>query len=423
MKNRYLTARFPGGVTDPEIELNMHEYFDDYSAARNVLIVPPDISRLNSYAGKIVNILGRFFQKAEIDIMPALGTHVPMSEGEIRKMYGPVPRSRFIAHNWRNDTVKIGRVPAGFVKEISGGLMDAGIDVEINKRLLDKKYDLIISVGQVVPHEVSGFANYTKNIVVGCGGINMINQSHYLGALYGMERIMGRADNPVRRLYDYAAGRFLSSIPIVYILTVTTSGQAGLKVESVSTGAGDELFYETAKVSFEKNIIFLDKPVEKAVVYLDPEKFRTTWVGNKSIYRTRMAIADGGELLVIAPALAGCGEDLENDRLIKKYGYMNRDRVIEAAGSSEDLRNNLSVAAHLMHGSSEGRFRITYAPGKMTKDQILSINYDYMPIEEALKMYDVKKLRDGLNTVDGREIFYVSDPAIGLWTDKSRFEQ
>lgn len=423
MKNRHLTARLPGGITEQEIERNIHEYLKDYSMAKYVLILPPDISRLSSYAGNIVNILYRYFQKAEIDIMPALGTHIPMSESEIRKMYGLVPCNRFIAHDWRNDTVKIGQVPASFVKEISGGYVDAGIDVEVNQRLLDRKYDLIISVGQVVPHEVAGFANYAKNILVGCGGSSMINQSHYLGALYGVERIMGRVDNPVSKLYNYAANKFLSDIPLVYILTVTTLDKTGVKVEAVSIGTGDELFSETAKVSYEKNISFLDKTIKKAVVYLDPEKFRTTWVGNKSIYRTRMVIADGGEILVIAPALQGCGEDLENDRLIKKYGYMTRDRVIEAVSNDEDLRNNLSVAAHLIHGSSEGRFRITYAPGKMTKEQILSIKYDYLPLEDALKMYDVSRLRDGFNTVDGSEIFYVSNPAIGLWTTRSRFEQ
>lgn len=423
MRNRHLTARLPGGITEQEIERNIHEYLKDYSMAKYVLILPPDISRLSSYAGNIVNILYRYFQKAEIDIMPALGTHIPMSESEIRKMYGPVPCNRFIAHDWRNDTVKIGQVPASFVKEISGGYVDVGIDVEVNQRLLDRKYDLIISVGQVVPHEVAGFANYAKNILVGCGGSSMINQSHYLGALYGMERIMGRVDNPVSKLYNYAANRFLSDIPLVYILTVTTLDKTGVKVEAVSIGTGDELFSETAKVSYEKNINFLDKPIKKAVVYLDPEKFRTTWVGNKSIYRTRMAMADGGEILVIAPALQGCGEDLENDRLIKKYGYMARDRVIEAVSNDQDLRNNLSVAAHLIHGFSEGRFRITYAPGKMAKEQILSIKYDYLPLEDALKMYDVSRLRDGFNTVDGSEIFYVSNPALGLWTTRSRFEQ
>ncbi|MDK2811753.1 MAG: hypothetical protein PWR27_2462 [Petroclostridium sp.] len=422
MKNRYLTAKSPNGISAQEIEQNISEYLGNYSGIKNILILPPDISRLNSYAGDIVNMLYKYFKDVNIDIMPALGTHTPMTDGEITKMFGAIPRDRFVAHNWRNDTVKVGEVPADYVKEISDGYMDNSIDVEVNKRLLDKKYDLIISIGQVVPHEIAGFASYTKNIMVGCGGSKMINQSHYLGALYGMERIMGRADTPVRKLYNYGVNNFLSHIPLIYILTVTTIDKSGLKVEAVSIGTGDELFFQTAKVSHEKNLNFLDKPIQKAVVYLDPEEFKTTWIGNKSIYRTRMAIADGGELIVIAPALHACGEDLENDRLIKKYGYICRDEVLDAVRNNEDLRNNLSVAAHLIHGSSEGRFKITYAPGKMTKEQVLSIKYDYMPIEDALKMYDINSLKDGFNTVNGEEIFYVSNPALGLWTTRSRFD-
>lgn len=423
MVNRYLTAQDGSGISDEALESELHAYFKEYQEAKRVLLLPPDISRLHSHAGKITNILYSYFSKAQIDIMPALGTHMPMSDREISKMFGSLPRNRFVDHDWRNETVKVGEVSADYIKEISDGFMETAIAVEVNRRLLNAEYDLIVSVGQVVPHEVSGFANYTKNILVGCGGSNMINNSHYLGALYGMERIMGRSDNPVRKLYNFAAQRFLSHIPLKYVLTVTTAAECGVNVEAVSIGTGDELFYNTAKISQAKNLTFLEKPIKKAVVYLEPGKFKTTWVGNKAIYRTRMAIADGGELLVIAPDLERCGEDLENDRLIKKYGYICRDEVVAAVSQNEDLRNNLSVAAHLIHGSSEGRFSITYAPGKMAKEQTLAIKYDYMPLAEALKKYDVAALRDGFNDVGGEEIFYVSNPALGLWTTKSRFAQ
>lgn len=422
MKNIYLTAQSPDGISARDIEQALDEYLSHYAGVKNLLILPPDISRLHSYAGNIVGMLYRHFQNANLDIMPALGTHTPMSAGEITGMYGSLPSAKFMAHDWRKDTIKVGKVPAAFVKEISDGYIEQSIDLEVNKRLLDKKYNLIISVGQVVPHEVAGFANYTKNIMVGCGGWSIINQSHYLGALYGMERIMGRADTPLRKLYNYGFNQFLSHLPVIFILTVTTLDQSGLKVEAVSIGTGDELFFKTAEVSRDKNLIFLDKPVKKAVVYLRPPEFKTTWIGNKAIYRTRMAIADGGELLIIAPDLQGCGEDAGHDRLIKKYGYISRDEVLEAVKNNEDLRNNLSVAAHLIHGSSEGRFKITYAPGKMTREQVLSIKYDYRPIEEALAMYRVDHLKDGFNTVDGEEIFYVGNPSLGLWTTKNRFD-
>ncbi|NMA65792.1 MAG: DUF2088 domain-containing protein, partial [Clostridiaceae bacterium] len=137
-----------------------------------VLILPPDITRLHSYAGKITamyyNMLKDFCQ---VDIMPALGTHDAMTEQECLEFFGPdVPYESIIPHNWRKDVEKIGEVPSEFVKEISEGLIDYPIDVEVNRRLLDNSYDLILSVGQVVPHEVVGMANYSKNVFVGCGG-------------------------------------------------------------------------------------------------------------------------------------------------------------------------------------------------------------------------------------------------------------
>lgn len=422
MENIYLKAKSSIGISEREIKQNLNMYLDFYSDIKNVLIIPPDISRLNSYAGNITKILYERYKDINIDIMPALGTHTSMTEKEIQNMYEGLPFDKFLVHDWRNDTVKIGEIPSDFVKEISEGYMDNSIDVEVNKRFLDSEYDLIISIGQVVPHEIAGFANYTKNIMVGCGGSTMINQSHYLGALYGMERIMGRADTPVRKLYNYGTNKFLSHVPLMYILTVTTLDRTGLKLEALSIGLGDELFLETAKVSQEKNLNFLEKAIKKAVVYLDPKEFKTTWLGNKAIYRTRMAIADDGELIIIAPALSGCGEDPENDKLIQKYGYIGRDKVLEAVKNNKELRENLSVAAHLIHGSCEDRFKIIYAPGKMTKEQITSLNYEYMPYEDAIKLYDPDILTDGFNTLNGEEIFYVSNPALGLWTTKSRFE-
>lgn len=421
MDNRYLVAGPSAGVDPLEIRRQLGEYFGAYRAAKNILLIPPDITRSSAYAGEIVGMLYEELAGSVIDVLPALGTHQPMSAEEIDRMYGPSWRRKFITHDWRKDAVNVGRVPASVVNEISEGHMDVDIDVDINRSLLDPKYDLIVSIGQVVPHEVSGFANYTKNVLVGCGGDSMINLSHYLGALYGMERIMGRAVNPVRRLYDYAAAQFLYDRPICYILTVTTLAPEGVNVEAVSIGRGDELFFETARISRQKNISFVEHPLKKVIAYLDGDKFRTTWVGNKAIYRSRMAIADGGELIIIAPGLRGCGEDPENDRLIKKHGYLPRDKVIAAVRQSNDLRHNLSVAAHLIHGCSEGRFNITYAPGKMSRELTVSLGYGYMDLREAWRLYDVATLKDGPNMVNGEEIFYIGDPALGLWTTTDRF--
>lgn len=183
-------------------------------------------------------------------------------------------------------------------------------------------HDLILSIGQVVPHEVMGMANYNKNIFVGTGGSEAINFSHFIGAVYGMERMMGRADNPLRRILNYASAHFVRHLPIVYIQTVIGRGENGeLVTRGVFVGDDEECFMKAAELSLEVNFQLLDMPLDKVVVYLDPHEFKSTWLGNKSIYRTRMAIADGGELIVLAPGVHRFGEDQRIDELIRKYGY------------------------------------------------------------------------------------------------------
>lgn len=385
----------------------------------NVLLLPPDYTRMYSGAGKIVAMIYEYLKTiCRVDIMPALGTHVPMTQEEWKAFFGEgVPYSRMIVHNWRNDVVKIGEVPASFVSEVSGGLVNQSIDVEVNRLLMDPFYDTIISIGQVVPHEVVGMANYSKNIFVGCGGSSMINSSHMLGAFYGMERIMGKDFSPVRRVFDYAQEHFLKDIPLTYVLTTTTNKGDEVTIHGLYIGSDRSVFEAAVKKSQEINLTHMKKRLNKVVVYLDPREFKSTWLGNKAIYRTRMAIADGGELIVLAPAVGHFGEDEENDRLIRKYGYVGREKVLKLVDdpANADLQQNLSVAAHLIHGSSDGRFNITYCAGKLTEEEVRGVNFDYMPYEEAAAKYDPAKLTDGFNTVDGEEIFYISNPALGLW--------
>jgi len=286
---------------------------------------------------------------------------------------------------------------------------------------MDRSYDIIISVGQIVPHEVVGMANYNKNIFAGCGGSKIINASHYMSALYGIDKIMGRLNTPIRKVFNYAEEKFLSDVPLLYILTVTTQHNENTKMECLAAGSGIEIFKEAAQVSMEKNITLLPEPLDKAVVYLSPVEFKSTWLGNKAIYRTRMAMADNGELLIIAPGVRECGEDSNNDRLIKKYGYRKRDEIIEIASKDPEIRNNLSVAAHLIHGTVNNRFKITYAPGFMTEREIESLSYSYMSLDGALKKYDANNLKEGFNIVNGEKIFFISNPALGLWVHEKNF--
>lgn len=391
---------------------------------KKVLLLPPDYTRSHSQAGLITNLLYKIWiLETQVEIMPALGTHNPMSDEEKRRMFGPeIPQDRFFVHDWRNEIVKIGAIPGDYVSRVSGGLVDFTIDVEISRRLLDEEYDLVVSVGQVVPHEVVGMANYTKNILVGCGGRDIINKSHILGAAYGMERIMGRDESPVRKVFDYAEERFLNRIPLQYILTVIGTVEDEQRLNGLFIGRDRGLFEEAVAASQDKNLTLMEKPLSKVVVYLDPEEYKSTWLGNKAIYRTRMAIADEGELIILAPGVREFGEDKTNDAIIRKYGYLGSEKVLALIDREEDLRNNLSAAAHLIHGASEGRFSITYAPAYLSREEIEGAGFNFLPLEEGLRRYNPSVLKEGFNQLeDGEGIFFINNPALGLWALKENF--
>lgn len=420
-----LLAEGPDGLSDAAL-------FDAIDASiapllptlKKVLLIPPDFTRYHSGAGKITaHLYARLKDTAQVDILPALGTHVAMPPEELRAMFGEgIPADRFLVHNWREDVVAIGEVPAAYVAEVSEGLVQDAIPVEVNRRLLDPSYDLILSIGQVVPHEVVGMANYSKNVFVGCGGSAMINASHMLGAFYGMERIMGRDFSPVRKVFDYAEAHFLQGIALCYILTVTTAPEGEIRTHGLFIGRERAYFEQAVALSQRKNLTFADAPLQKVVVLLDEKEFKSTWLGNKAIYRTRMAIADGGELIILAPGVERFGEDGGIDRLIRKYGYCGREKVLALVPENEDLRSNLSAAAHLIHGSSDGRFSITYCTQKLGREDITGVGYAHMPYAEAAKRYDWNTLAEGFNILpDGERIYYISNPALGLWADRAKF--
>ncbi|MDR0572806.1 MAG: lactate racemase domain-containing protein [Tannerella sp.] len=405
-----------------EIKKALFETFDRLGPRKKILAIPPDFTRFHSRAGELVQYAYEYYGERLTDILPALGTHFKMIDTEIEKMFPGVPKSLFRVHNWREDIVTIGTVPGEYVKEVSGGVVDYPIPIQVNRMLPEGGYDLILSLGQVVPHEVIGMANYNKNIFVGVGGSECINKSHFIGAAYGMERIMGRASGPVRKVLNYASDNFAADLPIVYIQTVISEGEDGLQMRGLYIGDDFECFEKAAGLSLETNFRMMDREMKKVVVFLDPEEFRSTWLGNKSIYRTRMAIADDGELIVLAPGLHQFGEDPINDKLIRKYGYVHTPQVLKYVKENDDLRNNLGVAAHLIHGTSEGRFRITYCPGRLTREEIESVGFNYADLGDMMKKYNPDKLKDGWNMVDGEEIYYISNPALGLWAYRERFK-
>lgn len=415
-----------GCITPQEVREALYAVFDKMGEKHRVLAIPPDFTRFNSYAGPITGMVNDYFGDKLTDVMPALGTHVPMTDEQIRKMYADVPSEKFRVHDWRNDVVTVGEVPASFVSEVTEGRLDYSWPAQVNKLLLDPSFDLILSIGQVVPHEVIGMANYNKNIFVGVGGSEGINKSHFIGATYGMERIMGRAKSPVRDVMEYASKHFIKDLPIVYIQTVLSKNYETGQMELKGLFIGDdfECFQKASDLSLATNFNMVDRPLKKCLVYLDPEEFKTTWLGNKSIYRTRMALDDGAELIILAPALQKFGEDETIDALIRKYGYKGTPAVLEATRNNADLQANLGASAHLIHGSSEGRFKITYCPGPdVSREEIESVGFNWADLEETKKKYNFDTLRDGWNALqNGEFIYYISNPALGLWAHPSRFK-
>ncbi len=424
MEDIYRIAGSSEGLTNEEIREAVLQSLEGRNLHR-VLILPPDFTRFHSNAGLITNIMYHALTDAgvSVDIMPTLGTHVAVTKEQWEAMYGDIPYDCMIVHNWRTDVVKLGEVPAEYMSEITEGLWTDPVAVEVNRRIMDESYDLIVSPGQVVPHEVIGMSNHAKNLFVGAGGSEMINKSHMVGAVYGMERMMGRDYTPVRKLFDYGMEHFLADRPLLFILTVTTAEGSHIFTHGMFIGEGRSCLTEAVKLAQKKNIDFVEHGLKKCVVYLNPEEFHSTWLGNKAVYRTRMAMADGGELIILAPGVERFGEDDAVDALIRKYGYRGRVKVLEdfRKPENEDLRDNMGAAAHLIHGSSDGRFTITYAVRDITQEEIEGVGFAAASYEEMSRIYDPEKLQYGYNTVNGEEIYYIPNPALGLWIDRERF--
>ncbi len=410
-------------ISCEEVRQALCEVFSSLGVKRRVLAIPPDFTRFNSLGGEITAMVDEYFGDRLTDILPALGTHSPMTEDQMDAMFPGVPHDKFRVHDWRGGVEDVGEVPASFIREVSEGRVDYPIKAQVNRLLLDSGFDLILSIGQVVPHEVVGMANYTKNIFVGVGGTDFIGKSHFLGASYGMERLMGRPGGPVREALEYARTHFIGSLPIVYILTVRAQEGDRIVTKGLFVGDDRECFERAVALSQKVNFVQLDREIHKCIVWLDPAEFKSTWLGNKAVYRTRMALADGAELLILAPGLKEFGEDATIDKLIRRHGYRGTPHTLEAVERDPELKANLGAAAHLIHGSSEGRFGISYAPGHLTREAIEGVGFKYAELQPMLGRYNPSELKDGWNTLpDGEEIFYISNPALGLWAYEGRYK-
>lgn len=384
---------------------------------KRVLILPPDMTRCYSYAGVITSYLYRKLQgDHEVFIMPTVGTHMQMDKVEREAFFPGVPDEAFLCHNWKEDNVCLGVVPGEYLKKVTGGQYEEDIQVLLNKHVADGEFDTVVSVGQVVPHEVVGMANYTKNLVVGIGGRDMINKSHMVSAICNIETIMGNVDSPVRAVFDYAQDHYLNQFGITFFLTVTMERNSQADLYGLYIGKDRDAFEAAAVLSQKKNINWLDERAERVVAYLDPAEFRSTWVGNKAIYRTRMAIANGGELVILAPGLKQFGENDEVDACIRKFGYCGTENILKLY-REKAFEGLEMVAAHLIHGSSDGRFKVTYAtdPGLITAEEIEAAGFAWMDVSEALLKYRPEEKETGyFEDADGT-YYFIKAPAVGLW--------
>lgn len=423
-----MTLHYAAGGEDlalsrDDVNEALERVFEALGERKRVLALPPDFTRFNSQAGMITGMAYDHYGEALVDIMPALGTHFPMPPWQLDRMFPGVPHRLFREHDWRNHVLTVGEVPAEFVSRVTDGIYTRPWPCQLNRLVWEGGHDLILSIGQVVPHEVIGMANYTKNLFVGTGGASGINESHFIGAAYGMERMMGRSDTPLRRILNYGFDTFCAHLPVVFIQTVVgPDGDGGLALRGLFVGDDAECFEAACELSLKVNFTLLDEELDRVVVYLDPEEFHSTWLGNKSIYRTRMALADDAELIVLAPAVKTFGEDPQIDALIRKYGYRTSAEVMRLVEENDDLRGNLSAAAHLIHGSPENRFSVTYAAGELTRGEVEGVGYTYGDLDALTSRYRSDTLKDGWNTLpDGERFYYISNPALGLWASRERF--
>ena len=426
-------------ISDEQLRATLQIFMDRVAPSaesgnkKRTMLLPPDFTRFHSQAGKISAMLYSSSQSnggsafTITDVMPALGTHTPMTSSQCETMFGRglCAADVFRVHDWRNDVVTIGHAPEEMVARATNGLVRKPWPAQLNRLVWEGKHDLVISIGQVVPHEVMGMANFNKNLFVGVGGVQAINLSHFIGAVYGMERMMGKADNPLRAILNYASETFLQDkLPLYYVQTVMGTNAASGELEMKGLFIGDDIqcYNEACALSIQVNFTMLPEALTKVIVNLDEHEFHSTWLGNKAIYRTRMAIATGGHLIVLGKGVHKFGEDEKIDDLIRKYGYVGTPAIMAAMEESDELKKNLSAVAHLIHGSSEGRFKITYCPGGLTREEVEGVGFTYADLEETRIEYNVDKLVDGWNEVNGEKVFFISNPALGLWAHPSRFD-
>ena len=298
-----------------------------------MLLLPPDITRAHSAAGWLTEVLYNLLcDEAEVHVIPTLGQHVPHTPEENRRMFGAIPEERIHAHDWRGGCVPLGEIPADYVRQTTRGEADWPIPIHLN-RSLDR--------GAVGPDHQRRARRAARGARVRQSQQELFHRPWRQGddlRVAHRRRLLrhreqpGHAGHARPRLLQQ--GRRANSSAVCPTFTSRSSWPAATRVSwctPASTWATTwRPIWRPRRQSREQNITVLDEPIQKIVCVMQGDEFFSTWVANKAIYRTRMALADGGELLVIAPGLKRFGEQPEVDALIRKYGYCGTPKVMEA---------------------------------------------------------------------------------------------
>ena len=326
------------------------------------------------------NLAGR--AKAH-DYLVALGTHQLMTDAELSQMIGcPVRngvcgQSKVLNHRWDlpETFVDVGAIPASEVASVSGGLLSEEIVIRINRLIFD--YDQVLICGPVFPHEVVGFSGGNKYLFPGISGSDMINQTHWLGALLGSYSIIGTASTPVRELIDRAAAQI--SVPISCMaLVVSHEGASG-----VYFGSAVEAWKAAVELSSQKHIHWIDKPFQR-VLSVMPELYRDMWTAAKGMYKAEPAIADGGEVVIYAPQITEFS--YTHGSCLEKVGYHCRDYFLKQWSRFAEVPRG--VLAHSTHLKGQGtydaatavetpRIQVTLATG-ISEQRCRAMNLGYL---------------------------------------------
>jgi hypothetical protein len=262
-------------------------------------------------------------------------------------------------------------------------LISHAVPVSINKLLAPGIYDTVLVFGATVPHEVAGFAGGAKYFFPGVAGPELTHTTHWLGALAGIENIIGQVETPTRKLIE-AAADFISARIISLNTVVSREADGELVTYALFTGEIRQAFRRAAEVSKQVHIRYTDRKYKRVIALLDPH-YDELWVGGKASYKLGAIIEEGGELIIYAPHLTKLSET--HGALIEKYGYAPLESVRDMLGVSAELRENLCIAAHLAHVAYAGRlddqgkvvprYRITMATG-LDEETCRRVNLGYI---------------------------------------------